>query len=343
MATRPARRRCRPIEPLIGRRAAGSIGRATRPSRRVEGRGGERMTETRSCGRALAVASCGGVLAAPAATADAPSARRRAASAPASGSGRVRPQRRPAGKQYTIGYSNGGGVGNGFREEQVCTAKAQALASGQVSHAHRRSTATPTRPASCPDIRDLIAQDVERDRLQPERPRRAQPGPRRGEGRGHQDRRGRRVRHRPEHLQPVQQPGEVRLARRQVAVRAAGRQGQRLVHARPRRPPGRHRPRHRLQERPRGVPGHQGRPEHGRRRHRAGIRRPRTQLINDFIASGGYDNDPGHLDVRHGLADRRRDQGRRQAVRADRRRRHRRLRQAAPRHDATTRASRARP
>ena len=31
-----------------------------------------------------------------------------------------------AAKQYTIGYSNGGGVGNGFREEQVCTAKAQA-------------------------------------------------------------------------------------------------------------------------------------------------------------------------------------------------------------------------
>ena len=35
--------------------------------------------------------------------------------------------------QYKIGYSNGGGVGNGFREEQVCTAKAQAKASGQVS------------------------------------------------------------------------------------------------------------------------------------------------------------------------------------------------------------------
>ena len=32
---------------------------------------------------------------------------------------------------YKIGYSNGGGVGNGFREEQVCTAKAQAPASGR--------------------------------------------------------------------------------------------------------------------------------------------------------------------------------------------------------------------
>ena len=38
-----------------------------------------------------------------------------------------------AAKTYKIGYSNGGGVGNGFREEQVCTAKAQAPASGQVS------------------------------------------------------------------------------------------------------------------------------------------------------------------------------------------------------------------
>ena len=41
-----------------------------------------------------------------------------------------------AAASYTIGYSNGGGVGNGFREEQVCTAKAEALASGQVVRAH---------------------------------------------------------------------------------------------------------------------------------------------------------------------------------------------------------------
>nr|MBA2300947.1 hypothetical protein [Chloroflexota bacterium] len=31
-----------------------------------------------------------------------------------------------AAAQFKIGYSNGGGVGNGFREEQVCTAKAEA-------------------------------------------------------------------------------------------------------------------------------------------------------------------------------------------------------------------------
>src|SRR6188768_449902 len=35
--------------------------------------------------------------------------------------------------QYHIGYSNATGIGNGFREEQVCTAKAEALVSGEVS------------------------------------------------------------------------------------------------------------------------------------------------------------------------------------------------------------------
>lgn len=35
--------------------------------------------------------------------------------------------------QYKIGFSNPGGVGNGWREEMICAAKAQALASGQVS------------------------------------------------------------------------------------------------------------------------------------------------------------------------------------------------------------------
>ena len=43
-----------------------------------------------------------------------------------------------AGKSYTIGYSNGGRVGNGFREEQVCTAKAEAKALGtdKISQHH---------------------------------------------------------------------------------------------------------------------------------------------------------------------------------------------------------------
>jgi ribose transport system substrate-binding protein len=61
---------------------------------------------------------------------------------------------------YRIGYSNGGGVGNGFREEQVCTAKAEALASGQVAELvtiHRNTDAA----GQLSDIRDLIAANVD--------------------------------------------------------------------------------------------------------------------------------------------------------------------------------------
>ncbi len=63
-------------------------------------------------------------------------------------------------KTWNIGYSNGGGVGNGFREEQVCTAKAEALASGQVAKLttiHRNTDAA----GQLQDIRDLIAADVD--------------------------------------------------------------------------------------------------------------------------------------------------------------------------------------
>ena len=65
-----------------------------------------------------------------------------------------------AGEGFVIGYSNGGGVGNGFREEQVCTAKAEALASGQVTTLttfHRNTDAA----GQLSDIRDLIAADVD--------------------------------------------------------------------------------------------------------------------------------------------------------------------------------------
>ncbi|MFZ0014055.1 MAG: substrate-binding domain-containing protein, partial [Acidimicrobiia bacterium] len=64
------------------------------------------------------------------------------------------------GGTFVIGYSNGGGVGNGFREEQVCTAKAEALSSGQVSELitiHRNTDAA----GQLSDIRDLIAADVD--------------------------------------------------------------------------------------------------------------------------------------------------------------------------------------
>ena len=62
-------------------------------------------------------------------------------------------------KLYTIGYSNGGGVGNGFREEQLCTARAQALVSGQVSKLTVTSRNTDA-AGQLSDIRDLIAKGV---------------------------------------------------------------------------------------------------------------------------------------------------------------------------------------
>ena len=102
-----------------------------------------------------------GVLAAactrPAAT-TAPSAAASAAEPSTAASAEASPS--AAAKQYKIGYSNAGGVGNGFREEQVCTAKAEALASGQVSELttiHRVTDAA----GQLQDIRDLIAKDVD--------------------------------------------------------------------------------------------------------------------------------------------------------------------------------------
>ena len=79
-----------------------------------------------------------------------------------------------AAKQYKIGYSNGGGVGNGFREEQVCTAKAEALASGQVSQLttiHRNTDAA----GQLQDIRDLIAAGVDAIVFNPNDPKALNP------------------------------------------------------------------------------------------------------------------------------------------------------------------------
>jgi len=62
---------------------------------------------------------------------------------------------------FSIGYSNGGGVGNGFREEQVCTAKAEVTALGTdkisgITVIHRNTDAA----GQLSDIRDLISKNV---------------------------------------------------------------------------------------------------------------------------------------------------------------------------------------
>ena len=75
-------------------------------------------------------------------------------SAAASGSAGASPS--AAAKQYTIGYSNAFGIGNGFREEQLCTAKAQALVSGQVSSGTWTNEKEDTYP-QLQQIRDLIS------------------------------------------------------------------------------------------------------------------------------------------------------------------------------------------
>jgi ribose transport system substrate-binding protein len=103
----------------------------------------------------VSVACSSGATPSPSSAASQPAASAPAASAPAS-----EPAASQAAKQWKIGYSNGGGVGNGFREEQVCTAKAEALASGQVSQLttiHRNTDAA----GQLQDIRDLIAAGVD--------------------------------------------------------------------------------------------------------------------------------------------------------------------------------------
>ena len=62
-------------------------------------------------------------------------------------------------KTYTIGFTNPGGVGNGWREAMLCSAKAQAVKAGNVSKVtiiHRDTDA----PGQLSDIRTLIAQGV---------------------------------------------------------------------------------------------------------------------------------------------------------------------------------------
>jgi len=72
---------------------------------------------------------------------------------------------------FTIGYSNGAGVGNGFREEQVCTAKAEVAALGKdkissITVIHRNTDAA----GQLSDLRSLISQKVNAIVLNPNDP-----------------------------------------------------------------------------------------------------------------------------------------------------------------------------
>ena len=85
-----------------------------------------------------------------------------ATTAPTTAPATAAPASMGASAPYTIGYSNGGGVGNGFREEQVCTAKAEATALGAskivspLNVIHRNTDAA----GQLSDLRTLISQHV---------------------------------------------------------------------------------------------------------------------------------------------------------------------------------------
>jgi ribose transport system substrate-binding protein len=116
-----------------------------------------------------ACSSSGSSSAPESAAASAPAASAPAASAPAESA-----PASAAAKQYVIGFSNTGGTGNGFREEQNCTAKAEALASGQVSSvnmiAHNTDAA-----GQLADLRTLIAAGVDAIVFNPGSPDALQP------------------------------------------------------------------------------------------------------------------------------------------------------------------------
>jgi ribose transport system substrate-binding protein len=108
---------------------------------------------TRKLASVAAVALLAAACASPGASTS-PAASQPAASQPAASAPAESPS--AAAKQYTLGFSNAFGIGNGFREEQLCTAKAQALTSGEVSSAtwiHEKEETYP----QLNQIRDLIA------------------------------------------------------------------------------------------------------------------------------------------------------------------------------------------
>jgi ribose transport system substrate-binding protein len=112
---------------------------------------------------AIIVSACGGTAAtkAPAAS-EAPAA----TNAPAASEA---PAASAAAKMYKIGFANGGGVGNGWRESSICSVKAQAAASGQVSDVTVINHDTDA-AGQLTDIRDLIAKKVDAIIINPNDP-----------------------------------------------------------------------------------------------------------------------------------------------------------------------------
>ena len=70
---------------------------------------------------------------------------------------------------YHIGFANGGGVGNGWRESSICSVKAQAVSSGAVDKVTVINHDTDA-AGQLTDIRDLIAADVDAIIINPNDP-----------------------------------------------------------------------------------------------------------------------------------------------------------------------------
>jgi ribose transport system substrate-binding protein len=103
-----------------------------------------------------ATATAGATQRARSPAAQSPAAQSPAAQSPAVGGSPTATSAPPDGSDYTLGFSNAFGVGNGFREEQLCTAKAEALVAGvqPSTWTHAEDTTYP----QLQQIRDLIAQ-----------------------------------------------------------------------------------------------------------------------------------------------------------------------------------------
>ncbi len=131
---------------------------------------------------------------------------------------------------YKIGISNTV-QGNGWREEMVCAMKAEALASGKVDSlniAHRNTDAA----GQLEDIRNLIQAGVNAIVVNPANADGINAAIKEATDAGHRRRGGRPGGDRAFGLHPVEQPGGIRLSRREVAVRDDGRQGCCRLHAR---------------------------------------------------------------------------------------------------------------
>jgi ribose transport system substrate-binding protein len=105
---------------------------------------------------ALLAVACSGGGATPKPATPAPVTNPPATNPPATNPPATNPPATGAAGEYTLGFSNAFGIGNGFREEQLCTAVAQAKVSGEVTDATWIHQDDATYP-QLQQFRDLIA------------------------------------------------------------------------------------------------------------------------------------------------------------------------------------------